>query len=105
MNALPTTRAHPAPSAATIAGGYAATLLCWAWALLVLLGHTSTQGHAVRWTGVLLAAAPLLPVAIMTSLWAWRAHRAQPFGLRMWVSVPPVLACLYAIAGLIASLF
>jgi hypothetical protein len=104
MNASQTQHTAPSPSPAAIAGGYAATLLGLVWVMLVLLGSTSTQGFKVPWTGVLLAAAPLVPIAMMTSAQAWRAHRARPFGLRMWASLPPVLASGYMIAGLIASL-
>ncbi len=93
----------PAPSNGALAGLWGASIACLTWALVVMLGHTSTQGSAVPAGGVLLGFTP----AAVGLAWAIallrRAWRAAPFGARFWVALPPSLLLGYlCLGGLVA---
>lgn len=95
---------RPAPSGGALAGLWFTGVACMAWALLVMLGQTSTQGFAVRIGSTLLAFAPALAALVWAIALLRRAWREAPIGLRFWLALAPTLLLAYLCLGGVAAL-
>ena len=74
----------------TIASWVLAVLLV-AWALVVGLVHTTTQGTPMPLSAHLLVLGPAALIGVITIIGAVHAHRASGFGPRSWLAFIPVL--------------
>ncbi len=95
---------RPAPSGGALAGLWFTGVASAAWALLVMLGQTSTQGFAVRIGSTLLACAPALAALVWAIALLRRAWRAAPMGVRFWLALAPALLLGYLCLGGVAAL-